>query len=236
MHKARYEFAMPFVRRRRALDVGCGEGYGAALLSQHAKEVVAIDYSPAAIAHASERYRADNLLFVVADATKLDGHLGKFDVVTCFEVIEHVSDTRGFLDRIAGALRPGGWLILSTPNALVERLFDAVRGEHYEYHVNLLTPTELRRSLKTHFQHVALYGQGAHGNGAYIFLKGLDAFNLRHRLIRSLRIQRAIGRNVLGLRALANECSPEDYRLSRMLVRQSPVTVVTAHEPIDRAR
>jgi 2-polyprenyl-3-methyl-5-hydroxy-6-metoxy-1,4-benzoquinol methylase len=230
-HQARYEFAAPFVQGLRVLDVGCGEGYGAALLSQHAHDVVAIDYSPAVIEHASKTYQTANLRFTVADATRLDASLGIFDVVTCFEVIEHLEDPNGFLAVIAHTLSPNGWLFLSTPNGLVDRLFDVVRGESYEYHVNVLTPMELCRSVKRQFQRATVYGQCPRGNGIHLVLKGLDPLNLRHRLIRSPRIQRAIGRNLMGLPVFNNSSSLRDFRFSRMLVRQSPVTVLTAHSP-----
>jgi len=52
-HLARYRFALQFLAQNRALDVGCGEGYGAMLMASHAREVVAVDYSPAAINHPS---------------------------------------------------------------------------------------------------------------------------------------------------------------------------------------
>jgi len=230
-HRARYEFALPFVPNRSVLDIGCGEGYGAALLSVQAAEVVGIDYSPAAIGHARSTYRRRNLRFVVADATRLDPAIGRFDVVTCFEVIEHLGNPEGLLDTIARTLNPGGLLVLSTPNGLVDRLFDVVRGEHYEYHINVLTPMDLRRFVKTHFQHAVLYGQCHRGNALHLVLKSLDPLNLRHRLIRSLRLQRALGGRLMGLPDYATSASLGSFRFSRLLVRQSPVSVLTAQSP-----
>jgi 2-polyprenyl-3-methyl-5-hydroxy-6-metoxy-1,4-benzoquinol methylase len=230
-HRARYEFAVPFVSSRRVLDVGCGEGYGAALLSRHADDVLAIDYSPAAIEHARKTYPSLNLRFAVADATRLDPAIGKFNVITCFEVIEHIEDTHRFFAQIAQALHPNGWLLLSTPNAMVDRLFDVIRDVHYEYHVNVLTPTELRGRVKRYFHHATLYGQCLRGNRLHLVLKRLDALNLRHRLIRSERVQRDIGRALMGLPSLTNSSSLRDFWFSRMLVRQSPVTVLTARAP-----
>jgi 2-polyprenyl-3-methyl-5-hydroxy-6-metoxy-1,4-benzoquinol methylase len=230
-HRARYEFARPFVSSRRVLDVGCGEGYGAALLSRDADDVVAIDYSPAAIEHARKTYRRLNLRFAVADATRLDAAIGQFDVITCLEVIEHIEDTNRFLAQIAQALVPNGLLLLSTPNALVDRLFDAVRGTHYEYHVNVLTPAELRRRVKRHFYHATLYGQCLRGNGLHLLLKGFDVLNLRHRLIRSPEVQQGVALGFMGLPALTSSSSAGDFRFSRMLVRQSPVTVLAARAP-----
>ena len=42
--------------------------------------------------------------------------LGKFDLVTCMEVLEHVADKPAFVAALAASLAPGGLLILSTPN------------------------------------------------------------------------------------------------------------------------
>jgi len=224
-HRARYEFALPLVAGKRVLDVGCGEGYGAALLAERAREVVGVDYSPAAIEHARAAYRAPNLRFERMDATALEPELGTFDVVTCFEVIEHLADDEALLAGIARVLAPGGSLVLSTPNALVDELFEAVGGhEHYAYHVNMLAPGALRRRVRAHFRDVRLYGQSVRRSGLHAALKTLDVLNLRHRLVRSRRVQASL---VDALAASAPGASL-DFRFSRVLVRQSPALLLVA--------
>jgi O-antigen biosynthesis protein len=226
-HLAKYKFAIPFVMSKRVLDVGSGEGYGAALLAEHAHEVLGIDYSPEAVRHARRKYMRDNLQFRVMDAMALDPGIGEFDVVTCFEVIEHVEDHNALLSGVAGLLTSDGLLLLSTPNRTVDQLFESVsRREHYEYHINMLTPRELRTRARPYFTDIKLYGQTVHVNALHSVLKTLDFFNLRHRLVRSARVQRAL------LTGMAGQEATEDVacRFSRTLVRQSPSVVLVARK------
>jgi 2-polyprenyl-3-methyl-5-hydroxy-6-metoxy-1,4-benzoquinol methylase len=228
-HLARYRFALPIVAGKRVMDFGCGEGYGSALLAERAGEVVGVDYSPAAVRHASSTYVRRNLRFQVGDAAALDASLGRFDVITCFEVLEHVEDQDAVLARFAVLLDPAGKLVLSTPNMLVEVPFERfVWGEKNEYHVGLLSPAELRRRLRRHFRSVRLYGQTPAGNAVHLVLKTLDVFNLRHRLVHSLRVQRRLAEAVMG-----QSWNPDamSFRFSRLLVRQSPITIAVAEVP-----
>lgn len=119
-HQAAYEFlagllAAGTVEAGRLLEVGAGEGYGAALLANLAP-VCALDYDPAAVAHLASSYpglpavRANLAALPVADAA--------LATVVSLQVIEHVWDHRQFLAECRRVLRPGGWLVLSTPNRL----------------------------------------------------------------------------------------------------------------------
>ncbi len=57
-HLAAYLYATEFVRGRRVLDAGCGEGFGTQVLADYAEEVVGIDYSAAAIEECARRWRS----------------------------------------------------------------------------------------------------------------------------------------------------------------------------------
>jgi ubiquinone biosynthesis O-methyltransferase len=235
-HRARYEFSLAFVGGLRVLDVGCGEGYGAALLAERARDVVGIDYSPAAIDHARRTYAAPNLRFEVVDATDLPAQAEAFDVVTCFEVIEHIQNGDALIAGIAESLTPNGVLVLSTPNAIVDEAFAKIaHRERYEYHVNMLTPRELRRLIEKRFGRVQLYGQSVKGNTLHHALKMVDIFNLRHRLIRSARTQEAIRMNIVRT-AVPDDASQLRFRVSRLLVRQSPHVLVVARAPLRMRR
>jgi hypothetical protein len=72
---------------------------------------------------------------------------------------------------------------------------------------------------------VTLYGQAPHGNALHLFLKSFDVLNLRHRLVPSLRLQRKLATSVMGQDWGPDEMS---FRFSRMLTRQSPITVAVA--------
>jgi SAM-dependent methyltransferase len=228
-HLARYRFALPLVTARRVLDIGCGEGYGTALLAGQAREAIGLDYSPAAVQHAAKSYVRPNLTFRLGDAAALESSLGAFDVITCFEVLEHLEDGEALFAGITKLLSRHGVLVLSTPNKLVDAPFGRhIWGERNEYHVGLLTPSELRRHARRHFRNVTLYGQGPRGNTLHALLKTVDIFNLRHRLIHSPRVQRQLATTIMGQDWRQEKMS---FRFSRLLVRQSPITVGVASGP-----
>ena len=111
-------FCLATRRWNRVLDVGCGTGYGSAELAQHARSVTGIDLAPDAIAYAREHYPLPNLVFLSGSATALPFAARSFDLVTAFEVIEHLSDWRALLAEVRRVLHPGGVFLVSTPNKL----------------------------------------------------------------------------------------------------------------------
>jgi SAM-dependent methyltransferase len=98
-------------RPRAALDVGCGSGRNMQLLSKHCDWVMGLDRSPAALALAAARG------FPVACA---DGHHlplpdSTVDLVTAFDVIEHLDDDIQALEEFHRVLEPGGLLLVTVP-------------------------------------------------------------------------------------------------------------------------
>jgi 2-polyprenyl-3-methyl-5-hydroxy-6-metoxy-1,4-benzoquinol methylase len=228
-HRARYEYALQFADGRRVLDVGCGEGYGADMLADTAGEVVGVDYSPAAIAHARAKYDRAGLRFAVADATSLPESVGGFDLVVCFEVIEHLDDPRPLVESLSALTSPDGVCLISTPNGVVDQLFERVaHRKRYVYHVGLLSGRQLRRLLESRFESVELLGQSERGGALHGLLKALDVFNLRHLIVRSTRAQEALG-TALGKKPTAATSRP--FRFSHALARQSPALLAVARRP-----
>ena len=101
---------------KTALDVGCGAGLLAEPLARLGARVAAIDAAPELIAVARDHAAAMGLEidYRACAVEKLEG---RFDLITCMEVIEHVADPAVFVGALAKRLAPGGLLILSTPNA-----------------------------------------------------------------------------------------------------------------------
>jgi SAM-dependent methyltransferase len=98
------------------LEAGAGEGYGADLLAGVAARVIALDYDRDAVAHVAAAYpRVDAVRGNLA-GLPLAG--ASVDAVVNLQVIEHLWDQPGFVAECARVLRPGGTLVMTTPNRL----------------------------------------------------------------------------------------------------------------------
>lgn len=100
----------------RVLEAGCGEGYGAARLASAAARVVALDYDASAVSHVGRAY--PRMRVVRGNLVAPPFEAGTYDVVVSLQTIEHLWDQERFLAECGRVLRPGGRLILSTPNRL----------------------------------------------------------------------------------------------------------------------
>jgi SAM-dependent methyltransferase len=197
LHLKRYEFARPHCVERDVLDAGCGVGYGTAFLAETARRVVGVDRSEEAIAYARARYARPNVEFDVADLLELPATDDTFDVVCCFETIEHLSDQSAFLGEVRRVLRPGGVFVVSTPRA-------GTAGEN-PFHERELSPPELERLLRARFESVALYGQRRLQTGRHRAVQRVDVLGLRKRL----PFLRPLARRLLGTAPMADVTSAE---------------------------
>lgn len=148
-HEVRYELVLPYAAGKEVLDLGCGYGYGSALLAQKARSVVGVDLDRKAISIARERYReVKNLQFVEDDILNflLKGTPLKFDLVVLLEVIEHIDAHEKLLEGICQVTKEGGRLFLSTPNKSRHPFFRV-----NPHHVRELTPEELLALVQTRF-------------------------------------------------------------------------------------
>jgi SAM-dependent methyltransferase len=122
------------IRVASILDVGCGEGTTTDMLARKFPQarVTGIDFSETGIAMASESYGSPRVTFHADTASKqLDE--ARFELVTCFEVLEHVDDWQSLLHRICGAA---------------------------SYAVALSFPTGRMRPYEAHVGHVRNFRQG----------------------------------------------------------------------------
>src|SRR5262249_16303052 len=115
-HLHRYFFALQFCAGKSVLDVASGEGYGSALLATVASRVIGVDAAHDAIRHATENYFDHNLSFQCGQAAQLPVGTASIEVVVSFETLEHLCEQEQFLCEIKRVLRPGGLLVMSTPD------------------------------------------------------------------------------------------------------------------------
>ena len=144
-HVVAYRYAADRVGGMNVLDAGCGEGYGSALLAERAAAVVGVDLERDVIEHAAQRY--PDVRFETGDLATLGFPDAAFDAVVTFQVIEHLVSPRGFVAECARVLKPGGVLVLSTPN----RLTFSPTGIRNPFHTVEFAPAELRGVLEEAF-------------------------------------------------------------------------------------
>lgn len=158
IHVSRYEFAYPYILGAQVLDIACGEGYGSQMLAtQGARLVIGIDINFEVLQGCHARALSQKTNFVQATAINLPTVAEAFDAIVCLETLEHVQDAASCLAEFSRLLKPTGYLILSTPNALITK---PINGKPLNpYHVREYTPPELRALLQKNFGHVELHGQ-----------------------------------------------------------------------------
>ncbi|MFA6039750.1 MAG: class I SAM-dependent methyltransferase [Candidatus Peribacteraceae bacterium] len=146
---ARYRFAQAFVRGKDVLDIACATGTGTlSLWEAGARSVVGMDVSDEALAYANAHCSAPGVQYRKGDLQELPYEFA-FDVIACFETIEHVPRYREALRRLHRALRPEGVLLLSTPHRRMtspaaRRLADPPLNP---FHAREFTPPEMRDLL-----------------------------------------------------------------------------------------
>ena len=141
----RYLFALRFTNRKAVLDIGCGYGYGSFLLSQRASSVIGIDRDAVAIRAAKERFTRLNITFECHDAMDFLRRSGRrFDLVTMFEVLEHLRSQELLLKLIPNVLKGNGTFILSTPNKRYTTVF-----RRNPYHAHEFDLEELVRLVES---------------------------------------------------------------------------------------
>ncbi|MCJ2131719.1 class I SAM-dependent methyltransferase [Methylobacterium sp. E-045] len=155
-HLHRYLLSVEYAHHRDVLDIASGEGYGTASLASVAKRVVGVDISMEAVAHANRRYGSENLSFKHGSIATIPADDKSFDLVVCFETLEHIGDQAKALAELRRVLRPDGLLIISTPNIAAE---DGALHEANPFHEKELTEEELRALIMPQFQNYVFYEQ-----------------------------------------------------------------------------
>ncbi len=113
-HRAHAKLLAAVGTGNRVLDVGCSSGYLAQPLAERGNTIVGLELDPVAASAAEEFCE----LVLVGDVETMELPLepGSFDVVLGGDVIEHLRDPAATLARLRPLLRPGGRVVVSTPN------------------------------------------------------------------------------------------------------------------------
>lgn len=148
-------FILPFLKGN-LLEIGCGYGdFGAWCKEQGTcQQVTGIDPSGAAIKQAQEQY--PNCQWLEAGAEQLPFADASFDSIVSLEVLEHIKQPELMIKEATRVLKPGGSLVIQTPNYPTKRLYDAMywlRGHRPDMkddptHVSPITLGRMQKLLK----------------------------------------------------------------------------------------
>lgn len=152
-HYHRYRFAQKYCHNKKVLDIACGEGYGCQILSEAAASVYGCDISKDIIAHAKNKY--PKIKFCTGSVEEKLFTENSFDVITCFETIEHVSEKvqASALANFVNYLKPNGVLIISTPNT------ESPQHVPNSFHKKEFNEKEFYHFLQKYFSFVKIVGQ-----------------------------------------------------------------------------
>lgn len=180
-----YEYAKPFIKGMKVLDVGCGNAYGTSLMATDALEITGLDYDQVTIDENIARYKDQkNLSFKRATIPPIPFEDNTFDVVTSFQFIEHIVPRKEFMKECLRVLKPGGKVLITTPNVkkslarnpfhVHEYTFDEIKGE-----ISSLTKTFTLKGLNGNQTVNSYYAE----NGKFVrMILRFDIFKLHQRL------------------------------------------------------
>lgn len=163
-HMERYKFASQFVKGKRVLDIACGSGYAAPFFEEAgAVSYQGVDINQTAVDYSNQTYGSETISYSVGDIASFNNGL-KYDVITCFETIEHIENYEKAIENLYRLLDKGGLLLISSPFRPVAS--PNATGLHdkpsNKFHTQEFIPEELSHLLKIYGFSVnedSVYGQ-----------------------------------------------------------------------------
>ena len=157
-HIHRYFEAAKYIHSNDTiLDIACGSGFGTSILSDITTgNVIGGDIDEPTINHCKSSWIKSNISFQNLDASDLPFSDNSFDAIISFETIEHSIKYQVMFDEFLRTLKPGGYLILSTPNADLTSPFGIIQNP---FHTQEFTLAELHKILENRFTDTVIYGQ-----------------------------------------------------------------------------
>lgn len=155
---SRYKFAarlLPALEPVDVLELGCGEGFGALLLSENGHRVLGVDSDVAAIETAQSTVGGPERRFEAADF--LGQRFGQFRAAVSLDVIEHipVEQEDAYFRTITDNLTDDGICIVGTPNATAAAY---ASPQSQAGHINLYTAERLVEAVGHYFQNTFVFG------------------------------------------------------------------------------
>jgi 2-polyprenyl-3-methyl-5-hydroxy-6-metoxy-1,4-benzoquinol methylase len=135
------------LRGARLVDVGCGDGGFMFAAAQRGAQVWGVDYNAAAIARARQGLGLDTAVCMTLEEFTANPTVKEIDIVTAFEVVEHVADPIGLIRSVGALVRPGGYVVASVPSR--ERLLhDLSTWDYPPHHLTRWNEAAIRRAFE----------------------------------------------------------------------------------------
>jgi 2-polyprenyl-3-methyl-5-hydroxy-6-metoxy-1,4-benzoquinol methylase len=145
-------------KKLKILDAGCAQATLAMHLAEQGHKVTAVDLREPFLDYAKTRYTHGDIRFIAGNALEMNLD-EQFDIVFATQIIEHLVYPQDFVSRLSGLLRPGGRLVITTPNwhylrnnlPTFTQLGDVTQHEHKQFtadddgHFFAYTGSELRQ-------------------------------------------------------------------------------------------
>ncbi|MEM7250894.1 MAG: class I SAM-dependent methyltransferase [Pseudomonadota bacterium] len=154
-HLVEYDWVKSFCPNQRVIELGCGFGYGTRRVAEVADQVVAYDVDDELLSQL-QPFATDNLTFAMYDGDRLPLADDAVDVAFSLHVVEHVDDPKAFLEEQRRVTRPGGAVLVGTPNG-AERLLPGQRPWN-PYHLREYRPAEFVSLMQSVFPTFEVFG------------------------------------------------------------------------------
>jgi len=148
----RLDEARPYITAGRVLDVGCGAGYFLEAASQRGFDPYGIDLSDFIVQVAQKKF-GDRIQQATLESAPFPAE--HFDFITAFDTFEHIYDPLAFLESASRLLKPGGVMMITTPDC--ESGLARLSGRHWvsfkiPEHVFYWSPPTIRQAMKHRFK------------------------------------------------------------------------------------
>ncbi len=158
-HLHRYSLTFELIKNKKVLDIACGEGYGVNLMSNYANHVTGIDIDKKVIRKANQKYTNKNIKFIEGSILNIPSPNNSFDIVICFETLEHVEEHELLISEIKRVLKHDGLLIISTPDKIN---YSNNQASKNPFHKKELTGTEFKYLINKFFKNNSFFQQSSY--------------------------------------------------------------------------